>query len=67
MPSLIDLLKRYEALPPTAIVPSKVAAAVIGQSERTIRYRADLPRRYTGPRNYGYLKRDVDRVCGVSS
>jgi hypothetical protein len=63
MADLTELLKRYQALPPTAIVQAKVAAAVLGLSERSIRYREDLPRRKVGPRRYGFRKSDIDALC----
>ena len=36
MTELLEILKRYEALPPSAVVSSKAAAAILGVSERVV-------------------------------
>ena len=52
-------LERFDLLPDSANVSSKVTAAILGVSERTIRYHPLLPRIYTSPKRYNY---NVGRV-----
>jgi hypothetical protein len=59
---LLEILKRYEALPPSAVVSSKAAAAILGVSERVIRYHPDLPRVYVNQGRYGFRKADIERL-----
>jgi hypothetical protein len=59
---LLEILKRYEALPPSAVVSSKAVAAILGVSERVVRYHPDLPRVYVNRGRYGFRKADIERL-----
>ena len=64
MTDLLEILKRYEALPSTAVVSSKAAAAILGVSERVVRYHPNLPRVQLTTQRYGFLKRDIEKLSG---
>jgi hypothetical protein len=68
MHALIEELKRYEALPPSAIISPKAAAAITGLSERNIRYHPALRRVQTSVGRYGFRKADIEKLCrdGIS-
>jgi hypothetical protein len=51
---IIDLLQNFDRLPNDAIVPPKVAAAVLGISARTLRRSPPIPKIKTGIRSCGY-------------
>jgi hypothetical protein len=59
---LLEILKRYEALPPSAVVSSKAAAAILGVSERVVRYHPDLPRVQLTTQRYGFRKADIEKL-----
>ena len=57
-----ELLKRWPSLPDEAVVHVKVAAAVTGLSERTIRYDARFQRVYLTENRYGIRVGDIRKV-----
>jgi hypothetical protein len=59
---LLEILKRYEALPPSAVVSSKAAAAILGVSERVVRYHPALPRVQLTTQRYGFRKSDIEKL-----
>jgi hypothetical protein len=59
---LLEILKRYEALPPSAVVSSKAAAAILGVSERVVRYHPNLPRIQLTTQRYGFRKSDIEKL-----
>jgi hypothetical protein len=59
---LLEILRRYEALPPTAVVSSKAAAAILGVSERVVRYHPSLPRVQITKQRYGFRKADIEKL-----
>ena len=62
MTDLLEILKRYEALPPSAVVSSKAAAAILGVSERVVRYHPGLPRVQLTTQRYGFRKSDIEKL-----
>ena len=62
MPDTNELLKRWSLLPDEAVVHAKVAAAVTGLSERTIRYDSRFPRVYLTENRYGIRVGDIRKV-----
>ena len=62
MTDLLEILKRYDALPPSAVVSSKAAAAILGVSERVIRYHPGLPRVQLTTQRYGFRKSDIEKL-----
>jgi hypothetical protein len=63
MTDLLEILKRYETLPPSAVVSSKAAAAILGMSERVVRYHPCLPRVQVARGRYGFRKADIEKLC----
>jgi hypothetical protein len=59
---LLEILKRYDALPPSAVVSSKAAAAILGMSERSVRYHPNLPRVQVARGRYGFRKSDIEKL-----
>jgi hypothetical protein len=59
---LLEILKRYEPLPPSAVVSSKAAAAILGVSERVVRYHPGLPRVQLTTQRYGFRKSDIEKL-----
>jgi hypothetical protein len=59
---LLEILKRYDALPPSAVVSSKAAAALLGMSERSVRYHPNLPRVQVARGRYGFRKSDIEKL-----
>jgi hypothetical protein len=59
---LLEILKRYDALPPSAVVSSKAAAAILGVSERVVRYHPGLPRVQLTTQRYGFRKSDIEKL-----
>ena len=57
-----ELLKRWPSLPDEAVVHAKVAAAVTGLSERTIRYDSRFQRVYLTENRYGIRVGDIRKV-----
>ena len=62
MTDLLEILKRYDALPPSAVVSSKAAAAILGVSERVVRYHPNLPRVQLTAQRYGFRKSDIEKL-----
>jgi hypothetical protein len=62
MPDTVELLKRWPSLPDEAVVHAKVAAAVTGLSERTIRYDSRFKRVYLTENRYGIRVGDIRKV-----
>jgi len=62
MPDTNELLKRWPSLPDEAVVHVKVAAAVTGLSERTIRYDGRFPRVQLTENRYGIRVGDIRKV-----
>ena len=62
MTDLLEILKRYDALPPSAVVSSKAAAAILGVSERVVRYHPGLPRVQLTTQRYGFRKSDIEKL-----
>jgi hypothetical protein len=59
-PRYIELLKNFDSLPPTAIVPIPVAAAWRGISEKTVR--RNFPLIVTSEQRRGVRKADLTKV-----
>lgn len=59
---LLEILKRYDALPPSAVVSSKATAAILGMSERSVRYHPQLPRVQVARGRYGFRKSDIEKL-----
>ena len=59
---LREIFERFDALPDDAVVPSKVSAAFLGVSERTIRYHPDLPRVTVSQGRYGQRVGDLRKI-----
>jgi hypothetical protein len=57
MPDINELLKRWPSLPDEAVVHAKVAAAVTGLSERTIRYDERFKRVYLTEKSIRHSRR----------
>jgi hypothetical protein len=51
---IIDLLQNFDKLPDDAIVPSKITAALLNISTRTLRRSPPIPKVKTGTRSCGY-------------
>ena len=62
MPDTSELLKRWPSLPDEAVVHAKVAAAVTGLSERTVRYDPRFKRVYLTENRYGIRVGDIRKV-----
>ena len=62
MPDTNELLKRWPSLPDEAVVHVKVAAAVTGLSERTVRYDPRFQRVYLTENRYGIRVGDIRKV-----
>jgi hypothetical protein len=62
MTDLLEILKRYEALPPSAVVSPKATAAILGMSERSVRYHPSLPRVQVAAGRYGFRKSDIEKL-----
>jgi hypothetical protein len=67
MPDTNELLKRWPSLPDEAVVHAKVAAAVTGLSERTIRYDSRFQRVYLTENRYGIRVGDIRKVLAGES
>ena len=67
MPDTNELLKRWPSLPDEAVVHVKVAAAVTGLSERTIRYDSRFQRVYLTENRYGIRVGDIRKVLAGGS
>jgi hypothetical protein len=55
----LELLQNFAALPDDVLVPPKVAALVLGESEWTLRRHPVLPRVQLSPRRYGHRVGDL--------
>ena len=62
MPDTNELLKRWPSLPDEAVVHVKVAAAVTGLSERTIRYDPRFRRVHLTQNRYGIRVGDIRKI-----
>jgi hypothetical protein len=60
--SLALVLSRYDALPPSAVLSAKATAAILGMSERSIRYHPNLPRVQLAAGRYGFRKSDIEKL-----
>jgi hypothetical protein len=60
---LRKVLERFDVLPDDAIVPTKVTAAILGLSERTVRYHPSLPRRSVSEGRYGQRVGDIRKIA----
>jgi hypothetical protein len=67
MPDINELLKRWPSLPDEAVVHVKVAAAVTGLSERTIRYDGRFRRVDLSANRYGIRVGDIRKVLAGGS
>jgi hypothetical protein len=61
--ALREILERFDALPDSAVVPTKITAIILGVSERTVRYHANLPRIQISRARYGQKAADIRRLC----
>jgi hypothetical protein len=59
MNSVLESLKRFDALPDDAVVETAVTAAVTSLSERTVRYHPQLPRVQISRGRYGQRVKDI--------
>jgi hypothetical protein len=59
---LLEILRQFDNLPDTAVVPTKVTAAVIGTCEKTVRNNPLLPKRWVSPGRYGQGVGDIRRL-----
>jgi hypothetical protein len=55
-------LQRYEALPPSAVISPKATAAILGISERNVRYHPHLPKVQISAGRYGIRKSDIEKL-----
>jgi hypothetical protein len=54
-----ELVKRFDDLPDDAVLPIKATALILGVSDRTVRYRLDLPRIQISKARLGYRVGDI--------
>jgi hypothetical protein len=59
---LLVQLRRYEVLPPSAVISPKTTAAILGTSERLVRYHPDLPKVWISAGRYGFRKSDIEKL-----
>jgi hypothetical protein len=62
-PALREILERFDALPDSAVLPTKVTSIILGLSERTVRYHENLPRVQLSINRYGQRVADVRRLA----
>ena len=60
---LHEILRRFDALPDDAILPSRVTGIILGVSERTVRYHPQLPRIQISPGRYGQRVGDIRKLA----
>ena len=60
---LHEILRRFDALPDDAILPSRVTGIILGVSERIIRYHPNLPRVQISRGRYGQRVGDVRKLA----
>jgi hypothetical protein len=60
---LHEALTRFNVLPDDAVLPSQVAAILLGVSERTVRYHPHLPRVQISRGRYGFRAGDIRKLC----
>ena len=60
---LHEALARFDSMPDDAILPTRVTAIILGVSERTIRYHANLPRVQISRARYGQRVGDIRKLC----
>jgi len=58
-PAAFELVKRFDDLPDDCVLPDKAVSLILGVSDRTTRYRLDLPRVQISQRRYGRRVGDV--------
>jgi hypothetical protein len=61
-PALREILERFDALPDDAVMPSKATAAILGTSERTVRYHPQLKRVAVSTGRYGQRVGDIRKI-----
>jgi hypothetical protein len=61
-PALREILERFDALPDDAALPTKATAAILGTSERTVRYHPQLTRVVVSRGRYGQRVGDVRKL-----
>jgi hypothetical protein len=59
---LREILQRFDTLPDSAVVPTKVTATILGLSERCVRYHPRLPRVQVSEGRYGQAVGDVRKI-----
>jgi len=62
MNSVLETLKRFDALPDDAVVETAVTAAITSLSERTVRYHPQLPRVQVSEGRYGQRVGDIRKL-----
>jgi hypothetical protein len=60
---LHEALARCNVLPDDAVLPSQIAAILLGVSERTVRYHPNLPRVQISRGRYGFRAGDIRKLC----
>ena len=60
---LHEILQRFDSLPDDAILPSRVTGIILGVSERTVRYHAQLPRIQISRGRYGQRVGDIRKLA----
>jgi len=63
MADVDEILRRFDALPDSAVLPTKVSALILGLSEKTVRAHPKLPRRPVSRGRYGQSAGDIRRVA----
>jgi len=58
-PAVFELVKRFDELPDDCVLPDKAVSLILGVSDRTTRYRLDLPRVQISQKRYGRRVGDV--------
>ena len=61
-PTPLDICRRFDDLPNSAVVCAAVVRALTGLSERTIRYHPLLPRVYISADRYGFRVGDIRKL-----
>jgi hypothetical protein len=58
----LEAIRRFDVLPDDAVLPSRIAAILLGCSERCVRYHPDLERRWISRGRYGFRVGNLRRL-----
>jgi hypothetical protein len=58
----IELIENFDRLPGAALVAPKIAAAILGVNERTLRRHPPFPRIQLSPRRFAYRVGDIRAI-----